>query len=508
MSRNVLLASILHEANSFARAPAPLDHFRRQGIFLGDAVAERFDQTHTEMAGFLEAARAGGWRIHTPIAVPAAPAGPVSAEAFAYFRDTLAQGVRVAGPLDGVLLALHGSMVAASEPDGDGDGALAQAVRDIVGPDVPICITLDPHSNVSDRLARMVNSISAYRTHPHTDHKETGLPAAATVTRAMSGEIHPRVHHVRGHQMRGFDSSRTSLPDGPMNRALAMARAMERDDPRVIEVSNQSGFVLSDVWHVGPSVAVTADGTGEKFTALAARLVSFAWDERENDTVMMNSVAEAMRLARAVPPGAGPIVIADFGDAPGGGGYGDATALLRAVLDERIGNALFLSIADAAAVQTATRAGIGATVRLSLGGHTAPEHGGGPIEDDFKILRLSDGRFTHEGPYTPGVIGNFGPSVLLCCRGVRIVATTYQRNIVDLQQVRMFGIDPKSLGTIELKCMDAFRAAFSPLARAVIACESGGVSSRIHTTLTYRRVRRPIWPLDPAETVAKAAGYT
>ena len=82
--------------------------------------------------------------------------------------------------------------------------------------------------------------------------------------------------------------------------------------------------------------------------------------------------------------------------------------------------------------------------------------------------------------------------------------TTWQRNIVDLQQVKMFGIAPAECGLIALKCMDAFRAAFAPIARAIIACESGGVCSRVHTTLEWRQVRRPIWPLDPIEEVLAA----
>jgi microcystin degradation protein MlrC len=408
-------------------------------------------------------------------------------------------------PLDGVLLALHGSCVVQSEPDGD--GALAQAVRDIVGPDVPICISLDPHSNVSDRLAAAVNSISAYRTHPHTDHKEAGLRAACMLTRTLAGEISPKVHFARGHQMRGFDSSRTGPPDGPMRRALALARQMEADNPGVLEVSLQSGYVMCDVWHVGPSVAVTANGDDPHFKALAEQMLRFAWNERENDTVKLISVEEAISEARAVPPGPGPIVISDFGDAPGGGGYGDATNLLRALLEASFVNTVFLSLADAAAVRDAAKAGIGATLRLSLGGHTAPQHGGSPIENEFEVLALNDGLFTHEGPYTPGVIGNFGPSALLSCRGVRIVATTFQRNIVDLAQLRIFGIAPESCGLIAIKCMDAFRAAFAPIARAVIVCESGGVCSRVQTTLTWHNARRPIWPLDDAATVAKAAGY-
>lgn len=499
--KRVLAATILHEANSFARTPAPPAHFQRQGVFLGEAVGERFRQTRTEMAGFLAAADQEGWWITTPIAVPCAPAGPMSMEAFVLFRDTLLDGVHAALPLDGVLLALHGANVVEGEPDPD--GAVAAAVRALVGPDVPISISLDPHSNVSDRLAASVNAISAYRTHPHTDHMEAGLRAAATLRRAMNGAIKPRVYLARGRQMRGFDASRTTPPDGPMRRALAIARRMERE-AGVVEVSIQSGFVLADVWQVGPSVAVTGDGADPRFAALARELMDFAWAERANDTVPMISVAEALAGARAVPPGPLPIVISDFGDAPGGGGYGDATALLRALLDDPFPGTVFLSVADPGSVAKARAAGVGARVSLALGGHVAPEHGGGPVEAAFTVLAESDGQFVHEGPYTPGMIGNFGPSVLLECRGMRIVATTFQRNIVDLSQLRLFGIEPSSCGLIAIKCMDAFRAAFTPIARAVIACESGGVSSRVQTTLVWQHARRPIWPLDPDAAVAAA----
>ena len=505
MARRVLLAQVLHEANSFAVTPAPVSHYERQGILRGAQVLERFGPTRTEMGGFLEAADAEGWDAVTPLAVPCAPAGPMSTDAFRLFLDTILAGIDGSVPLDGVLLALHGANVVEDEPDPD--GAMAAAVRARVGPDVPVVVTLDPHSNVSDRLAAAVHGLTAYRTHPHTDHKETGLRAAALLKRCMETGLRPVVHLARGWQLRGFDACRTSLPDGPMHRALALARAMERDDPGVLEVSIQSGFALADVWQVGPSVAVTGETADPRFQALAERLMRFGWDERNNDTVPMLSAVDALARAREVAPGPGAVVVSDFGDAPGAGGYGDATAMLRLILDDPPPGTVFLSIADADAVRAAMAAGTGASVRLSLGGHRAPQHGGGPVDQVFEVVRFADGRFVHEGPYASGSIGNFGPSVLLRCRGVLVAVTTFQRNIVDLSQLRIFGIDPAACGLIAIKCMDAFRAGFAPVARAMIAFESGGVSSRVHATLDWKNIRRPIWPMDPDDVVARAAGY-
>jgi microcystin degradation protein MlrC len=489
----ILLASCLHESNSFNRFPAGLAHFERLGILRGEAVPERFANTRTEMGGFLAAAQANGWAIETPLAVPPASAGIVDREAFETFKSILHDGARAMRP-DGVLLALHGAMVA--EHDDDPDGALAQAVREAVGADAPIVLTLDPHGNVSDRLAAAVNGISAYRTHPHTDHFETGQRAAAMLARALAASELPQVHLARRPQLRGFDSCRTEAGHGPMQEALALARGLEAQEPGIYEVSIHSGFGLADSWHTGPTAAVTAARRAQTFQAAAERMMDFAWANRARETFRLLAVEEALAAARAAPPGPGPIVLSDFGDAPGGGAYGDATAMLSALLRSGLPGIVFAGLLDPAAAAAAHQAGIGARLTLDLGGHTDAGFGGGPVRVEASVEALSDGDYVNDGPYATGSFGRLGPSALLRTGNCRIFVNSIARNVLDRAQLRLVGLTPEACGVLSIKGMDATRAAFQPGSRAYIAFESGGIASRRGGQLPYRRLRRPIWPLD------------
>ncbi|MBC7637544.1 MAG: M81 family metallopeptidase [Acetobacteraceae bacterium] len=501
----IMIASVMHEANSFAGNFVPFVHFARRGVLHGADIPPAYVGTRTEMAAFMATGAEQGWEIVPTLVARGTPSGPIDAAGFARIIAMLAEATRAALPVDGVLLALHGAF--SSEAEDDGDGAFAATVRAIVGPDVPISITLDPHGNVSDRLAASVNAISAYRTHPHTDHFEAGQRAATTLARALNGEIAPVVHLARAPLLRGFDACRTTPRDGPMQRAMAQARAMEAADPGVIEVSVQAGYSSADVFQAGASVAVTGDRRDARFDALAAQMVRLAWDERYNETVKMLTAAEAFAEARADPPGHGPIVIADFGDAPNAGGHGDTTALLGLILATKPPKALVAAIADRSAVEAARAAGVGGQISIALGGHVAPAQGGGPFAVVARVVSLADGIYVHEGPYTTGVTGDLGASALLDCGGVMVIVTTLARSIFDLAQIRIFGIQPEDFDLIAIKVMDAFRAGFAPIMRMAICCETGGTTSRFHVALTYTKLRRPIWPLDPDDVVARHAGY-
>lgn len=497
MTARVMLAACLHESNSFNRFPAGLEHFERSGICRGAAVPERFGATRTEMGGFLDAAARNGWAVETPLSIPPASAGVVARAAFKMFAAILHDAARAMRP-DGVLLALHGAMVA--EGEDDPDGALAAAVRDAVGPDVPVMLTLDPHGNVSDRLAASVNGISAYRTHPHTDHFETGERAAAQLARAFSSGELPVVHLARRPQLRGFDSCRTEAGPGPMHEALALARAEEAADAAIYEVSINSGFGLCDVWHVGPTAAVTASHRDARFQAVAERMMDFAWANRARETFRLLAVEEAIDAVRAAPEGPGPAVLSDYGDAPGGGAYGDATAMLAALLAAGFPRTVFAGLKDPAAAAAAHAAGVGAHLTLGLGGHTDPGFGGGPVRLAVEVLALSDGAYRHDGPYATGQRGTLGPSALLRAGEVRIFVNTHARNVLDRAQLRLVGLTPEECGVLAIKGMDATRAAFQPGSRAFIPFESGGIASRRGGNLPYRRVRRPLWPLDADAT--------
>lgn len=495
-TRRVLLAAIKHESHTFNRFPTSLALFRRQGYHLGAAIPPAFRGTGLEMAGFLAVAERLGWWTSTPISASATSGGRVSAEAMDDFLTVLADGIRAALPLDGVLLALHGAM--AAEGDDDADGTILAMVRDLVGPDIPIAVTFDLHANVSDRTAALADIIVSYRTNPHTDHAPTATVAGELLHRAMTGP-RPRSVVARAPTLVAFDRGRTHTGHGPMIDALAEARRLEREEPGIWSVSLNSGFSHADVPQAGPSVTVSGDANPARLQAIADTMMAEGFRRRAEETVRLATVDEAIAAMRQGRPGA-PVIVADYTDAPGGGAYGDATVLLRAMIAAHLTDAAFGAIWDPTAAAQAIAAGAGARIIVKLGGWIDPVFSDTPIEAEAEVIRLSDGAYIHDGPYAPGTIGSFGASAVLRIAGIDIIVSTENKNILDQQQFKIFGIDPASRSVVALKCMHGFRAAFAPVAAQIVSCDAGGLTTYDYSRLPFQNLRRPIWPLDVIES--------
>ena len=220
MSYRVLSGQIKHETNTFSRLPTTLDSYRERYLCLGSDVAKAMRSTLTEMGAFLDAADRFGWSLVHPIAANATPSGRLTPETWHYLRDTLLDSLERDGPFDGMLLSLHGAMV--TETTEDAEGELLAMLRERVGPDMPVCVTLDLHANVTERMAVNANALIAYRTYPHVDMYERGIQAAELLQRAMQRETHPVCLVRHRPQIDGADHGRSQ--SGPMAELLRRAR--------------------------------------------------------------------------------------------------------------------------------------------------------------------------------------------------------------------------------------------------------------------------------------------
>jgi microcystin degradation protein MlrC len=208
-------------------------------------------------------------------------------------------------------------------------------------------------------------------------------------------------------------------------------------------------------------------------------------------------VAEAVERAKQGKPGERPLVVADYTDNPGGGGYGDATAFLQGLIDADVRSVAFHAICDPEAVQAGMRAGIGTKAALTLGGKTDPAMGGRPLTLNGEIITLSNGKFIAYGPMGGGVERDYGPSMVFRVGGIDIVLITNNGQATDLGQFTSLGVDPARYRTVAVKSMQHFRAAFEPIAREVVLVDTGGLCSEMYTAELFTKVRRPVWPLDP-----------
>lgn len=501
MSKHVVAAKIKHETNGFNRALTTLEHFRSQELHAGDAVFPYYRGTRLEMGAFIDSAAQFGWSLDVPISTFANPSGVVADEAFEHLCGLLLAGLQRCDRIDGVLLALHGAMF--TESHGDAEGELLARVRQVVGPRVPVAVTLDPHANVTRRMVAHADIITAFRTSPHTDHYETGKRAAQLLNETMLGRLHPVLALARRPQLQGFDGARTYVPGGPMLTALAQAEALQAAHPEVACVSIQAGFSRCDIAELGPTVVVVTNGAHPCGQAIAESLMDYCWQTRAVWSDPLVDIGHAVAAAVAHPAGLAPLVLGDYGDAPGGGSYGDSTRLLQALLDAGVRNGACAAIYDPITARQALDAGVGASIDIVLGARSDPHTMGEPIRAQARVRSVSPlGDMVFKGPYGTGSRRSFGPSVCLEIGGFSVIVSSRNLGLYDLEQFRIFGVEPSTCSVVVVKCMQGHHAAFDPIGSKTLDVDTGGLTSADLSRFSFTHVPRPVWPLDAMSDTA------
>ncbi len=491
MSYRILSAEVAHETNTFSRIPTDEQAFRNGHFLIGDdAIVERGKQ-NTELAGFLDIGVKYHWQFDHVLSANAVPAGKVTTAAYDWLANPIVEAAK-ANRYDGILLGLHGAMVTDAYEDGEGE--LLRRLRAVVGDEIPIAITLDLHANVSVQMCDLADIIVSYKTYPHIDMRDSARHAGEILQRRLKGEINPQTIRVSRPMLEEVNGGRTDV--GPMIEWMAAARDWELR-PDAYAVSINGGFASADISEVGPTVLVTAERDMDAHRAFAEGIADDIWNRRHevlNDYLEVDSAAT---IAKQFNSTEGPLVIADYADNPGGGGYGDSTNLLRAMLNAGVTEACFGPIVDGAAVQQLYQHKIGEQVQVQLGGKIDPTYGGGPLDLVVELVSKSDGYYIGGGEMIGGLQRSFGPTVVIRIEGIEILVTTLAQQMLDLQQFKAFGIMPESKQVVALKSMQHFRADFEPIAGQIIVCDSGALCTPNYQRLDYRNVVRPIFPLDP-----------
>lgn len=502
MTFHVLSAEFIHESNTFKKGTTDLAAFAAETLDEGPTAIARFGDVNAELAGFLDVARAAQWDLTHVISAHATPGARVARAAFDHVAGKIcAAALAHRDRLDGILLGLHGAMV----PDfcEDGEGMLLTRLRAIVGPRLPIAVTLDLHAMATPLMVQGADIFVSYKTYPHVDMRATGQHAARLLQAAMAGTIRPAT--LRAH-LPMLDEANAGRTDVPETAALYDRARRHEDEPGILAVSVNAGFAEADIAEMGPTVLVTHDtavpGAADRARVIAEALADTIWKQRHTTANDFLSPAAAAAIARdftASPHGAaaGPLIIADYADNPGAGAYGDATNLLAALLAAGVTDAVFAPLIDPGAAAILHAHAEGDNLTLALGGKCDPAFGGGPLLLRGQIRHLSDGVYTGDGPILGGVTQSWGKTAVFRTAGIDILVVSLPGQMLDLQQLRAFGLDPARRRVVALKSMQHFRAAYAPIAGRIIVCDCGALATPQAALRPYVRVRRPVFPLDP-----------
>jgi microcystin degradation protein MlrC len=481
------VAMVSHETNTFSPIRTDRAQFEIRDLRYGGEILEAYRGTGTCLGGMIEAADGRGVTLVPSLAAAAAPAGRVAKEFYAEARDRLVADLRGAGPLDGVLLDLHGAMVVEGLDDGEGD--LLGAVRAAVGA-VPIAVTLDFHANVTPAMVEAATLLHGYKTYPHVDMDARGREAVGRLADVAAARVRPTIAYRQPAMLPPIAGQLTSR--GPMRRLYDLADAMESRSG-VLSISIFAGFPLADIHHAGLSIYVATDGDQSLADAFADQLAAAAWGMRREFLHRALPVPEA--VARALGLDGGPVVLADIADNTGGGAAGDTTEILHELLRVGARGVTVACLWDPAAVRACVAAGVGATLTVAVGGKVDPAHGA-PLDVSGHVRTLSDGRFVHRGPMFRGLEGRLGPTAVLEVDGVKIILISHRWQTLDPEMIRFVGIDPLAEKVLVVKSSIHYRAAFEPIARAILEVDAPGLSSSNLARFAFARVRRPIFPLD------------
>jgi microcystin degradation protein MlrC len=483
------LIYVAQETNDFNPLPTTLADYRAFGLYEGEAIPRLLGGIG-QIGGHYAAVAESGMAVETVPILRAftVAGGRISREAFDHFAARIAAWLRAAGPLDGLALQLHGACAADGEDDVE--GAQAELCRSILGPHVPIVLGLDHHANLTRRMVAAVDAIVAHRTQPH-DTFDTGRVGTALLLRILRGEVRPvmawRKIPMVTHQEQFLTSG------GPMKTWFDRARAMEAADPRVLQAVPLPMQPWLDVAEGGWSCVVVTDGERALAERLADELADLAWSLREGFLVKdAVAVDEAVRRADAAPRGV--VVLSDTGDTVFGGSSGDSNVILEAMLRLGIRGPAAVPMISPAAAARLHAAGVGAEVTLPLGGDAATAF--------FRPLTVTGRvRFVGEGPvpvsgYMHQSHVDMGRRAVLDVGPVHVLVTELRGVAGNLPDVwTASGVDIAACKMAVLKTASNFQF-FTPISSQLIRVGSPGPGQSDLMTLPWRRLPRPIWPLD------------
>lgn len=489
----IACGGVQHETNTFATVPTTLADFVRDSacgpdFFGGDALKELYRNSGTIHGGYIAGAEQAGFELLPLICAHAQPAGIVQDEAFNRVLGLFLERLQQILPVDGVLLDLHGAMV--TESHTDAESAYIAAVRELVGPNVPIVVTLDLHGNIGPRSAELADVLIGFDTYPHVDMFERGVEAALLMARIVRGEVRPTMA-FRQVPLLTMPPMQCTLRE-PMQSFMQRVFELEAS-PGVLTATVMAGFPFADIPEAGASIFITTNNDQELAETLADRLAGWLWELRDALQPKLTSVTDVIRFARDNTEGL--VLYADGSDNPGGGAPCDGTVALRALIEAQFEGAVVGVLYDPETAAQAHAAGVGQTIPARIGGKTDDRHGATVVTDAY-VRALSDGHFIFHGPMRRGMAGEFGPMALLVIGGVEVVVASRRYQLLDAEMLRVIGVTPEHRKLIVVKSAVHFRADLGPLASHIFDADTPGIHRPDFAAFQYQHVRHPIYPLD------------
>jgi microcystin degradation protein MlrC len=436
----IAIGGIVHETNTYAVESFGMTGIDDFDVRRGDHMF-RYDSTRTFVGGMITAGRAGSHELVSTLHASAQPSGTIEADTYLRLRDELIDKLSSALPVDAVVLDTHGAGIVDGIDDLEAD--LGAAIRTLIGPDIPLITTLDLHGSITEEMNEVYDLMLGVYDYPHVDMYERGIEAIEAAEQIIAGDWTPTTH-VERLPMLLPTSTTDAAASGRTPAADIRQRCIDLGAQPGVRAAFFHGFPYTDIPQAGASIVVTTDNDPELARQYAVDLAAEVWNRREE--FRTESLTPEVALRQAVSMAStrgGPVVVNDTADNPGGGTPGDATHVLRALIEMGAERACFGYIFDPDVARQAHVAGPGAVIDVRLGGKHDSLHGE-PLELSAYVKTLSDGRFVHTSPMLAGVRAKYGPMARLQVgpnRGIDVLVGSARSQVFDAEVFALHGID-------------------------------------------------------------------
>ena len=485
----IAIGSLMQETNTFVPFRTDVGTFEAHYLRRGAAVLTAFGAARVEVPGFLDVLHEAGAEPVPLLAGHAGSSGPVRRAAFDALVGEMAERLRQAGLVDGLLLALHGAMTVEDNPDAEGE--IIARLRQVLPPGTKVGVSLDLHAHVTAAMLQPDTVLIGYREYPHTDMFETGQRTARLLLDAIAGRCRPVMALAKRPMIVSPVNARTG--EGPLAAIVAEARRMEADG-RVLNASLFPVQPWLDIPGLGFAALACADGDLAAAQQAADILADMAWTAREGFDPDLIPLHQAIRIGLGSP---GTTVVGDAGDSPSGGAAADNAGVLRALLAAGADGAdrlTYLTLCDAKAARDAARAGVGNSVSLLVGHHQTGD--GDPVFITGYVKAVSDGAFTMHDAGAQGSQVCLGLAAVLAIGSIRLAVRSLPGFEWDTGLFTSVGLDLRDAALVFVKSPSHFRVAFAPHAARLLIADTPGA-----TCVNMRRLRfrnTPPWPASAA----------
>lgn len=483
------VAGFSHETITFWPGLTTLTDFERDATY-GQAVLDKARGTNTCIGGFMEICEAEDAELVPVLNASGGATETVADEVYDHYVPLMRKGFRdMRNGIDGALLSLHGAMATESRQDPETDAV--REIREEIGYELPLMVTLDLHANKDEALLKEATGVFGFQSSPHVDMRNTGVRAARAMVRTLRGEINPAVALRKPGIVVPSVFSATTV--SPARDIIDRVRVWERE-PGVVDVTALFGFAWADVRPLGMGMVAVTDDDPQLAQRIVDDLTGLALSRRRELTgrkeASLYGVEEGVRLAlRKAEKAKKPMVILDHADRSN-----DTTFVLRELLKQKAEKTAVPMIYDPVSAKICVEAGVGAKVELDVGAATGWRDGG-KLRVKGKVLWAGEGRYKGTGPMRVNQDINLGPTGILQVGGVWLQLISRQSSLIDDDPIKQFGYRPQDFRVIVSKSKTHFRAVYEVIGEEIIIVDAPGQCPADLSVFQYRNVPPGVYPI-------------